>query len=95
MPNNPRLNLKKQRKPGTLDDAILKQWRAISAAEDVLYKAGAVNNHGGVLSAVHALTQAAGVYQRLMESRDLRDELQAVRDELAAVKAGMGLRKVA
>ncbi len=94
----PELKLKKQRKTGTTEDAMLIQWRALKAGEEALYYAGKMGNSGGVLSAIHAITQAAGAYGRLIETGELQETVAALVEELAAVKASMGsapMRKVA
>jgi hypothetical protein len=67
--------LKKQRKVGSIEDALLIQWRAISAAQEALYHAGKQKDVDGVLKAVHAITQAAGAFGNLKEKAELEARL--------------------
>lgn len=80
--------LKKVRKAGSVEDALLIQWRALSAAEEALYDAGDASE---VLKAVHAITQAASAYAKVSESHRLEERIAA----LEAAKASESLRRVA
>ena len=73
------IKLKRQRKPGTIEDALLIQWRAVKAAEQGLYAAPDVP---GVLRAVHAITQAAAGYSKLLEAHQLEDRVSAIEEAL-------------
>jgi hypothetical protein len=55
---------KLRRKPGTLADVLEKLWDAICEAEQVLYQAEEPELR---LKAIHALSQCAGQYCKLIE----------------------------
>lgn len=59
------IKIQRKRSPGSLEDARLIQWRALLAAEKVLFWSAEMGNGGGMLSAVHAITQATQAYGRL------------------------------
>ena len=67
--------LTRQRKPGTIDDALLIQWRAIKAAETALYSAA---DEPTVLRSVHAITQATTGYAKLLEAHQLEEHVAAI-----------------
>ena len=69
------LSLKKQRKAGTVEDATVIQWRALSAAQEALYAAGEEDDISGVLKAVHAITQGSAAYAKLVETGELEARL--------------------
>ena len=69
------LSLKKQRKPGTVEDAMLVAWRALKAAEEALYAAGEEDDLSGVLRACHAITQGSAAYAKLVETGELEARL--------------------
>jgi hypothetical protein len=66
---------KKLRKPGDLQALRRKLWQAILEAERVLLTNA---DDEVVLRAVHALTQAAAAYVRLLEADDIEGRLKAV-----------------
>lgn len=72
------LRLKKQRKVGSVEDALLVQWRALKAGEEALYHAGDRGDRDGVLKAIHAITQAAGAFGNLKEKAELEARLDAL-----------------
>jgi ribulose bisphosphate carboxylase small subunit len=66
---------KKLRKPGDLQALRRKLWQAILEAERVLLTN---TDDEVVLRAVHALSQAAGHYVRLLEADDIEGRLKTV-----------------
>lgn len=89
------IKLKRRRTTGSLQDALLIQWRALKAAQEALYAYGDAGDLDGILKAVHAITQAAQAYSRLTESADMQKQLDALQEELGKLKEGAGLRRVA
>ncbi|GEM_PF-6960756 len=89
-----KIRRRKPRKPGTLQDAVAIQWQAIQCAWEEMLIAQEIGNTGGVLSAVHALNQAAGAYAKLKESSDLEARIDAL-EEAMGKQNDAPLRKVA
>ena len=79
-----RLAKKKRAAPGNLADLLARQWRAVEAADAVLVDAAAANDSALVLKGVHALTQAAGAYARLVEAGEIEARLAEVEQRLEA-----------
>lgn len=77
-----RKKLRRLRKAGTLDDARLTLWRAIKAAEAIMYREG--QDEDRILKCVHALNQAASGYAKLLEVGELEARIEEVE---AAMKA--------
>ena len=90
----PSLGLKKQRKVGSVGDALLIQWRALKAAEAAMYKAGEMGNAGGVISGVHAVTQASQGFAKLVETAELQAQIDELKAELQVLRGDVKLRKV-
>jgi hypothetical protein len=68
------------RKPGDLDAAKLRVWRAILRAESLLESSSADT----ALRAVHAVSQAAMCYAKLHETADLEMQLKEINAVLQA-----------
>jgi hypothetical protein len=66
---------RKVRKPGNLQDLQRKLWRALCAAEAVL---DASEDPELTLKAVHAVSQCAGQYAKLLEIGELEARVQAL-----------------
>ena len=95
MADNPSsLGLKRRRKVGRLDDVRLIHWRAIDAAQEVLYKAAELGNLAVVLTAVHAINQAAIGFAKLEETAELQRQIDALRTELDQLRDSAQLRRV-
>lgn len=88
------LKIKRTRKAGSVEDALLIQWRALEAAQEVLYWAAKMGNGGGVLSASHAITQASTAYAKLIETAELQAQIDALKAELEQLRESARLRKV-
>ena len=71
-------------KPKDLDRVLEKQWRAVEAAEAVLLDAAKDGDRALALKGVHALTQAAGAYAKLLEVGELEARLAEVEAALDA-----------
>ncbi|HEV2122042.1 MAG TPA: hypothetical protein VGW38_04605 [Chloroflexota bacterium] len=80
-------------KAGTLADTRLKVWRAICAAEEVMYAHQA--DAGTVLKCVHALQQAASTYAKVVEATEIQARLAAVEAALQARDPGRDLKRAA
>ncbi len=80
-----RLAKRKRRSSGSLNGATLRLWRAIEAAEACLMDSAELGDQAGVLRAVHATTQAASAYARLLEVGELEGRLSEL--EAAAAEA--------
>ncbi len=61
--------------PGTIQDVLGLLWGALQAARDVLGRQEEAQDDPGVLRAVHALSQCAGQYVRIIEIGDLEERL--------------------
>jgi|GEM_PF-4580440 len=86
-------NPRRIRKLGTLEDAQKELWRAVTYVRDVMsqdYLEVEV-----LLRAVHAHVQAVSAYVKVLEKTDLKEEIEALKAEIAAIKKGQGLKKVA
>lgn len=59
---------------------MLIQWRALEAAESVMYHAAKIGNYPTVLSAAHAITQASTAYAKLIEIADLAARVAALEE---------------
>ena len=88
-----RIDLKRYRKPGTVEDALLIQWRALRAAEEAMYAAAEDDDLKAVLSAIHAITQASASYGKLVETAELEERLNQIEEALAS--RGHNLKRVA
>lgn len=88
-----KVDIKRKRKPGSIEDARLVQWRALAAAEVVMFWMAKVGNGGGVLSAVHAITQASTAYAKLVEASELEARVAEL-EKLAEQRPGQPLRRV-
>lgn len=74
-PYKGRLSKKRRGKSGNLDAVIKVLWEGIMTAEEILHDA---DEHELQLRAVHALSQAAGQYARLLEVGELEARLDAL-----------------
>lgn len=83
-----RLARKNRRASGDLDGARRRLWRALEMAEAVLLDAAAADDRTGVLKAVHATTQAAAAFARIVEVGEIEARLAAVE---TAIDAGPSL----
>lgn len=72
-----RLALRRARKPGTMEDVLLVLWTAVRDAERLLYEA---EDPDFRLRCIHAISQAAGQYVRLLESGEFDARLKALED---------------
>lgn len=72
-----RLAKRRARKPGDFDQLLLVLWGAIREAEDILYAAAEADTETR-LRAIHALSQSASVYARILADEDTERRLQAV-----------------
>lgn len=61
---------------GTVSDLRLKLWRALAVATDMLDDPG--SDAASKLKALHALTQASGVYLKVVEVGELEARLNAL-----------------
>lgn len=89
------MHLKRSRRPGSVADAMLIQWRALQAAEAVLFHAAGAGDVAAVLRAVHASTQAATAYAKLVETVDLEARIAALEaaEEARTATGPMNLRR--
>ena len=78
---------KRRGKPGTLADAQAVLWRALQKAGELL---DTEDPHLS-LKAVHAVSQCAGSYAKVLEVGELEARLQALEAELEAGKDSSGL----
>lgn len=88
------IDIKRSRKPGKVADAMLIQWRVLQAAEAVMFSAAASADVAAVLRAVHATTQAATAYAKLVEAADLEARIAAL-EAAEAARTGPGMKRVA
>lgn len=80
------------RKPGTVADLQKTLWGAVRAAKDLLYHKDATFEQQ--IRAIHAITQSASAYAKLLETTDLQAEIQELRERLTELQRQQGLRKV-
>ena len=78
-----RLSRKRRAKPADLAAVTARQWQAVEAAEAVLLDAAAADDGTLALKAVHALTQAAGAYAKLLEVGEIEARLAEIEAALA------------
>lgn len=83
---------KKARRAGTVEDVRLKLWNALLRAEDVLMDA---DDTATVLRAVHAMTQGAAAYARIVDAGELEARLAALEETMQQQAPTNPLRKVA
>lgn len=81
-----KLRRRKPRKQVTLEDALLYQGAAVVAAWEELALNQQIGNTGGVISAIHAVTQANQALAAMMEKNDLRKEIEDLRREIEALR---------
>ena len=74
-PHHARIARKRRRKPGDLAAVTRVLWQAIVVAEDLLHDAEEADMQ---LRCVHALSQAAGQYAKLLEVGELESRLAAL-----------------
>ncbi|GHF32285.1 hypothetical protein HNQ07_000429 [Deinococcus metalli] len=67
---------KRRAQPGTLEDARALLWRALTRAGELLE----VEDAGHALKAVHAISQGAAAYARIVEVGELEARLSALED---------------
>ncbi|MEM8598471.1 MAG: hypothetical protein AAGF99_00995 [Bacteroidota bacterium] len=84
---------KRIRRRGSLDDALLVQWQAITTAKEVLL--GSAADDATALRAVHAITQATTAYAKLLEVGELEAEVATLKDRVNELLAERGMRRVA
>lgn len=70
-----RLARRDRSRAGDVAELKARVWRAVDAAEAVLTDAAADADAALVLRAVHALTQAAGTYARILETGEMEARL--------------------
>jgi hypothetical protein len=80
-PLKARMAKKKRQRTGTLPDLQRKLWLALLHAEDILEHAGAPEVR---LRAVHAVSQCAGQYAKLLEIGELEARLTALEQRIGA-----------
>lgn len=73
--------LKRLRKAGSVEDARLVLWRAVTAAENALYAAAETGDVDGVLRSVHAVAQSAATYGKLTETANLERRVAELEEE--------------
>lgn len=81
-PYKARLGKKRLAKAGTLDDVTRLLWRGLCEARGVLFRA---EDDELKLRAIHAISQAAGQYTRLLEVGELESRVEAL--EAAALRS--------
>ena len=91
-PKNPvthlaRLHKRNRRAAGDLDGARKRLWRALEMAEACMMDAASDDDRVGVLKAVHATTQAAAAFARLVEVGELEGRLAALAGEVERLQA--------
>ena len=80
-----RLHKRNRRASGDLDSARKRLWRALEMAEACMMDAAGEGDRAGVLKAVHATTQAASAFARVVEVGELEarfDALQTLVEEM-------------
>jgi hypothetical protein len=70
----------KAKPPGTINDVKARVWTAIEAAAEIL--AASDTDPALRLRAVHAVTQAAGSYTKILESAEFEARLRALEEKL-------------
>ena len=85
---------KRRGQPGTLEDARTLLWRALSRAGDLL-DAETVSEDGAVrldnvmaLKAIHAISQGAAAYARIVEVGELQERLEEMEASMTALQKG-------
>jgi uncharacterized small protein (DUF1192 family) len=78
-PHKARLAKKRRRKPGDLAAVTRVLWHAIVTAEDILNEADEADMQ---LRCVHALSQAAGQYAKLLEVGEYESRIAALEAEV-------------
>jgi hypothetical protein len=79
-------------KPGNQCQLLRMVWQALVESESVLLVA---DDPDVILRAVHALTQAASTYARLLEAADVDARLRAVEATVKAAATRNGTQKIA
>lgn len=69
MLKTPGISLKRPNKPGDTAKLQQKLWRAVAAAERMLFAEN--TTYDDQIRAIHALVQAAGSYAKLLETAEL------------------------
>ncbi|WP_019588731.1 hypothetical protein [Deinococcus apachensis] len=87
-PTKARQAKRAKRKPPGLDALLLKLWKAIETAEELLSK----DDDAVRLKAVHALAQTGSAYARAYEVGEMEGRLKAIEDALAAEGSDTGPR---
>lgn len=88
----PGVSLKKRYKPGDAYKLRQRLWRAVDSAERLLYADGI--SFDEQIRAVHALVQAAGAYAKILETTELQEQIDALKEELETLRESPALRKV-
>lgn len=86
-----RLAKRRAHKPGTLDDVRKVLWTALHDAETLMYEATDPELR---LRCVHAVSQVAGQYSKLLETAEIAARLEAVEAKLAQLAHSNGHLKV-
>ena len=76
--------LRKWRKPGELDDLKMRVWRAVRAAERVMYDERSTRSE--VLKAATTMQQSARTYVSILEADDLLERIEALEAGLESSK---------
>ncbi|MGB3542038.1 hypothetical protein, partial [Rubrivirga sp.] len=79
-----RLHKRNRRATGDLEGARKRLWRALEMAEACMMDAAAESDRTGVLKAVHATTQAASAFAKIVEVGELEGRLLALETALDA-----------
>lgn len=79
-----RLHKRNRRASGDLSGARTRLWRALEMAEACMMDAAAEDDRAGVLKAVHATTQAAAAFARVVEVGELEARLTELETALSA-----------
>ena len=74
MPKTNAKNLQKRSKPGDMDALVIKLWRAVDSAEQLLFKKASTFEEQR--SAVAVLVQACQAYGKLLEKSDLEKRIR-------------------
>ena len=82
-----RLHKRARRAAGDLAGARARLWRALEMAEACMMDAAADGDRAGVLKAVHATTQAATAFARIVEVGELEGRLSDLAADLARIRA--------
>ena len=76
------LSIKKARKAGNLSAVRLKLWRAICAAESTMYRAVELEDMPNIIRCIHALTQSASAYSKLIEAEELCERISKLESQV-------------